>query len=153
VAHELMHNVGFDHWGCEHGGSKPECYSYPIPHGGTGAWGTDVVGWNIIPPGTPGGTHAHDLMNPIVGDWISWYDYDTLLNDPRFDSYDTPDPPGLLVSGHISAEGKVSFRPIYRVQFASLAGARVAEDDAERIYPLEELDGNGNVIYVHNFEP
>ncbi len=153
AAHELAHNIGFDHWGCEDGSTDDECKVYPIAHGGTGVIGTDIINWRVMPPGNPPSPgHAHDLMAP-GGTWISWYDYDILLNHPGINNYDTDDPPALVVSGHIDPSGTVSFDPTYRIAVAQPITDTIVEDDTDELYTLRGFDPDGNTLFVHNFEP
>ena len=168
-AHELAHNIGFDHWACENGVTADECGVYPVPHGGLGGIGFDLANWRLIPPGdnssnsTP---HAHDLMSYgqlcslygggpgcDLGEWVSPYDYDILYHHPGTDSYDTDDPPALLVSGRISTTGAIAFQPIYRVNTAMPFIDTIAEDDLEAVYTMVGYDAQGNTLFVHNFEP
>jgi hypothetical protein len=168
-AHELGHNIGFDHWGCENGVNNDECGVFPIQHAGIGGVGLDLANWRVIPPGdnssnsTP---HAHDLMSYgqlcslygggpgcDLGEWVSWYDYNILLNHPNINSYDTDDPPALLVSGRILTTGVATFRPIYQVNVGTPIVDSIAEDSADAIYTLRGTDSRGNTLFVHNFEP
>jgi hypothetical protein len=168
-AHEIGHNIGFDHWACENGVNNDECDVFPIPHGGTGVWGTDIAGWRIIAPGdnsantTP---HAHDFMTYgqlcelygggagcDLGEWVSWYTYDILLNHMTPDSYDTDDPPALLVRGRIGTDGKAVMRPVYQINVDRPIHDTNSEDDIADIYSIRGYDSSGNTLFVHNFEP
>jgi len=163
-AHELVHNIGFDHWACENGVTDDECGVFPIPHGGTGDFGTDLAGWKVIAPSdnssntTP---HAHDFMSYgrrcgcNTGEWVSWYTYDLLLNHPNIDSYDTSDPSAIELSGVISSSGQVMiFHPFYRVNVNHpITDTLPAEDNPASIYTFQGYDASGNTLFVHNFEP
>jgi len=169
AAHELGHNIGFDHWACENGVTNDECGVFPIPHGGIGAYGTDIGSWTVLPPGdnrynsTP---HAHDFMsygqncsihtgvkNCDLGEWVSWYTYGILLNNFTPGSYDTDDPPALLVSGTIAPNGHATLGPAYQASVNHPIADHVTQDDPSDIYTLEGFDSHGNVLFVHNFEP
>jgi hypothetical protein len=169
TAHELGHNIGFDHWGCENGVTDDECGVFPIAHGGTGVVGTDIANWRVIPPGnnTSNSTpHAHDIMSYgqlcglhgggpgcDLGEWVSWYDYEILRSHFGVDSYDTDDPPALLVRGHIGSDREVKFLPIYEIRVNQPIHDTFPEDDTEELYTFVGRDGRGNILFVRNFEP
>ncbi len=170
AAHELGHNIGFDHWGCENGVGDDECGAFPIAHAGIGAFGTDIDNWYVLPPGdnssnaTP---HAHDFMSYgqncgsasdggpgcDTGEWVSWYTYSILYGNTSIGDYDTDDPPALSITGNIAENGKVTFEPVYQVDVNHPLTDLIHEDDAEQLYTLQGYDANGNVVLVHNFEP
>ena len=168
-AHELAHNIGFDHWGCENGVTADECGVFPIAHAGIGVVGFDIANWRVIPPGdnssnsTP---HAHDFMSYgqlcglfgggagcDTGEWVSWYTYGILLDHPAVDSYDTDDPPALLVSGRIDPNGLARLRPIYQVGVNHPISDTIVEDDPNNVYTMQGYDSHGNTLFIHNFEP
>jgi hypothetical protein len=169
-AHELGHNIGFDHWGCENGVNEDECGVFPISHAGIGGFGFDIANWKVIPPGdnsandTP---HEHDFMSYgqlcssfgggpgcDLGEWVSWYTYDILLNHPAIDSYDTDDPPVLMIRGRISADGgRLTPLPVYLTAINHRPRTSVPEDEVETIHTIEGHDTSGNVVLLHNFEP
>ena len=167
-AHELGHNIGFDHWGCENGVTSDECGVFPIPHAGTGVWATDIANWQEIPPGNDSSNstpHAHDFMSYgqlcsafgggagcDLGEWTSWYDWSILENYATNGGYDTNDPPALVVRGTTGLHG-TSFAPIYQAGIARPINLPVPQDDATAIYTLEGFDSAGNVLFTHNFEP
>ena len=176
-AHELGHNIGFEHWGCENGTTNDECGVFPIPHGGIGGVGIDIANWRVIPRGDDSSNrtpHAHDFMSYgqlcdvtdksgkyiygggpgcDLGEWVSWYTYDILLHHFTVDSYDPEDPPALLVRGRIDPSGTVTFRPAYQVDVSHPLGDTIVEDDAKMVYTIQGYDSNGNTVFVHNFEP
>jgi hypothetical protein len=170
-AHELGHNIGFDHWACENGVTDDECGVFPIAHGGIGGVGFDMANWKLIPPGdntTNATPHAHDFMTYgqlcdvsgngggpgcDLGEWVSWYTYNILLDHNTINSYDTDDPPAVIVSGKISAASVATFRPLYRANVSAPIADSIVEDDSDSIYTLEGFDANGNTLFVHNFEP
>src|SRR5262249_20369643 len=160
-----------DHWACENGVTDDECGVFPIPHGGIGVIGTDILKWKVILPGDTSSNatpHAHDLMTYgrscgttdasgtfIFGggpgcntaEWVSWYTYDILLTHPTSDSYDTDDPPALLVSGRIDATGAASFSPLYQFSAARPTADTIpAEDDPEEVYTIQGQDSRGNTL-------
>jgi len=170
-AHELGHNIGFEHWACENGVSNDECSVFPIAHGGIGGVGFDMAQWKLIPPGdnssnvTP---HAHDFMTYgdlcavpgngggpgcDLGEWVSTYTYNILLNDNTINSYDPIDPPAIIVSGRITPAGMATFRPLYQANISAPVTDSIVEDDPLDIYTLQGFDTSGNTLFVHNFEP
>jgi hypothetical protein len=156
AAHEIGHTIGFDHWGCEHSGDE-ECVVFPIPHGGIGGVGIDLANFKVIPldPSTSP-PHAHDFMVTFVNEsfkWVSWFTYGILVDHSTFGSYDAPDPPMLLVSGHISARGVATLRPAYRIDVVNPPSQPLVEDDADDIYTIRVYDEAGNTLYLQNFEP
>ena len=182
TAHELGHNIGFDHWACENGVNNDECGVFPIPHGGIGGVGIDLASWSLIPPGnnsTNASPHAHDFMtygqmcsSPQfsgvsgcdTGEWVSWYTYNILLEHATIDSYDTLDAvnpalgnatttPALRMRGFISPAGVATFQPVYQVNLTAPVQDNIVEDDPGAIYTLQGFDANGNTLFVHNFEP
>jgi hypothetical protein len=178
AAHELGHNIGLPHWACENGVTDIfECWKFPIAHGGIGAYGTDIGLWQVLPPGdisansTP---HAHDFMtygqacgkqNAGVyiygggpgcdsGEWVSWYTYGILWSSKSLPgSYNPDDPPALLVSGTIAANGQATFDPVYQVDVNHPIADHITENRPHTIYTLEGFDSYGNVLFAHNFEP
>ncbi|HET6146650.1 MAG TPA: hypothetical protein VFH68_03905 [Polyangia bacterium] len=168
-AHELAHNIGFDHWACENGVTADECGVFPIPHGGIGGIGFDIANWKVIVPGDSSSNstpHAHDFMSYgqlcglygggagcDLGEWVSWYTYDILWNHPFADSYDTEDPPALLVSGTIGPRAGATLKPTFQTTTTKPFTDSFPEDDADDVYTLSGLDAQGGVLYVHNFEP
>lgn len=168
-AHELGHNIGFDHWACENGVSNDECGHFPIPHGGTGIWTMDIANWKLIPPGDDSSNstpHAHDFMSYgqlcsiytkvpgcDLGEWTSWYDWNILYYSSDVGTYDSNDPPALVVRGTISPRGTATFSPIYRAGINRPIDMPITEDDAGAIYTIQGYDAAGNTLFVHNFEP
>ncbi len=170
-AHELAHNMGFEHWACENGTTDDECGIFPIPHGGIGGYGFDIVNWRLIPPGdnsTNATPHAHDFMTYgqicdapgngggpgcDTGEWVSWYTYDILFTNHGIDSYDPDDPPAWLMRGHVNPAGTATFSSIFQISVDHPIVDTIVEDDTDQLYTLQGTDAGGNVLFVHNFEP
>ena len=176
AAHELAHNIGFDHWACQFGAqAADECRVFPIANGGTGVFGTNINAGTVLPPGDNSGMctpHAHDFQSygrvcnstcsPLgfvgcnTGEWVSWYTYDILLHNTLIDSYDTDDPPAMLVSGHIRESGGLTsaeLRPVYHLNMTSPIVDTIPEEEGEDIWTIQGYDSTGNTLFVHNFEP
>lgn len=163
AAHELGHELGFDHASCNHNEKTDDCNAYPIPHGGLGVYGTDIENWTVIAPGVPTETsyHGHELMSYGPNPWVSRSTYDTLLIIFTFLVHDLEARrapaavvPALRVRGAIAADGTVSFRPIYQITSDHVITDTVsAEVDAGAIYTLRGVDGVGDTLFVHNFVP
>ena len=98
--------------------------------------------------------------------WLGLNNYIALFHDPTFwvcvrntlyyssdvGTYDTGDPPALVVSGTISPQGVVTFAPNYQVGINRPIDVPVTEDDLNAIYTLQGYDASGNTLFVHNFQ-
>jgi len=151
-AHEVGHNHGREHApGC--GAALPDL-SYPyldslgraiIGDGLHANFGFDIQSLAIKPY-----SDFYDVMSYCNPEWISDYTYEALWDydsSPSIAPQSLESPQGtLLVSGWLSEDGRISFRPAYRLDVA-------AYQPKGGEYDLIMLDAQGRELGAYAFTP
>src|SRR5207253_8027216 len=94
-----------------------------------------------------------EIPTPYDDSWVSWYTYDILFHHNGLGSYDTDDPPALLIRGSIDPTGVATLKPAYVISVNHPIAETFPEDDTKGLHNIVGYDAVGNPLLVHDFEP